>query len=165
MRPTSWDLALWETAPVLFLVFCGVWSFLSVAAAVVCCCWLPKFIIRSSSGPGSLLEYFMILRIPEFDLWILSAVETTELLILWGMTLFTNSATKLLQIRSVMELFLLRSTRPGKQRGKIFTSLFSVSMLTGEVFSCFLLAGSHLHSIQLKARGLPHFNEWIWLFQ
>lgn len=70
-----------------------VWSFLSVAAAVVCCCWLLKFIthIHSSSGPGSLSEYFMILRSPAFDLWILSAVETTELLLLWGMTLFTNT--------------------------------------------------------------------------
>ncbi len=117
LRPSSWDPALWETAPVLFLVFCGEWS-LSVATAVVCCCWLLKFVtcIRSSSGPGSLSEYFMILRIPEFDLWILSAVETTELLILWGMTLLTNSATKLLQIRSVMELSLLRRKRPGKQR-------------------------------------------------
>lgn len=64
-----------------------LWSFLSVVAAVVCCCWLLKFITHTHThGPGRLSGYFMILRSSAFDLWILSAVEATEPLVLLGMT-------------------------------------------------------------------------------
>ncbi len=126
LRPATHQLrpsALRDRSCAFPRVLWCVWSFLSVAAAVVCCCWLLKFIthIHSSSGPGSLSEYFMILRSPAFDLWILSAVETTELLLLWGMTLFTNTPCKRYKVASNRicdGLFLLRITRPGKQRGK-----------------------------------------------
>lgn len=147
-----------------FLMFSGVcghsWS---VDAAVVCCCWLLKFITHIYAAAAleasqSTLWYYAAQRlIYESSVpWKpLSCCFSGE----WPRSpTRIQSGKKLLQRGSVMGLFLLRSTRLEKQRGKTFVSLFSISMLTGEVFSCFLLAGSHLQTTRSKECGLPLFN-------